>query len=393
MLLPTRNRLDLLRYAVETVRRQDYEDWEIIISDNCSEDDIAGYVRSLQEPRVHYYRTDSFVPVTENWNNALKHCSGDYVIMLGDDDCLMRGYFSTMRKLIDVYEGPDFIYTSAFLYAYPNVMPGFPHGFLQTYGYADFLKDEKEPFWLPRERALEMVRQSMRFKVRFGFNMQFAVTSRKLITTLLQKGDFFQSPYPDYYAMNAMLLAAERMLVFPKPAVAIGISPKSFGYYYFNESEQGGVDFLRNLPDANVAGRIQKVILPGTNMNTSWLLSMETLFMHYGAEFVLSVRYSRYRFLQMLHILRRLIVLGEKAYPDVRRLQLSLSLKEKALFSTLVAPLWLLSRPLSKPYRERLMQLIFEIVGTYPRFKPTKIKGSFMNILEVFEQIDPYKGY
>ena len=41
VLLPTRNRLEYLRYAVETVRRQDYADWEIIVSDNCSEDDIV----------------------------------------------------------------------------------------------------------------------------------------------------------------------------------------------------------------------------------------------------------------------------------------------------------------------------------------------------------------
>jgi glycosyltransferase involved in cell wall biosynthesis len=38
VLLPTRNRLNLLSYAIETVIRQDYSDWEIIISDNCSEE-------------------------------------------------------------------------------------------------------------------------------------------------------------------------------------------------------------------------------------------------------------------------------------------------------------------------------------------------------------------
>jgi len=34
VLIPTRNHLDLLSYAIETVRRQDYSDWEIIVSDN-----------------------------------------------------------------------------------------------------------------------------------------------------------------------------------------------------------------------------------------------------------------------------------------------------------------------------------------------------------------------
>ena len=126
VLLPTRNRLELLKYAVESVRRQDYPDWEIIISDNFSEQDIAGYVASLNEPRIKYYRTGSFIPVTDNWNTALEKSSGDYVTMLGDDDCLMKGYFTAVHHLIQKNDHPDFIYNSAFLYAYPKVMPSFP---------------------------------------------------------------------------------------------------------------------------------------------------------------------------------------------------------------------------------------------------------------------------
>ena len=45
VLLPTKNRLTYLRYAVESVRRQDYPHWEIVISDNHSEEDILGYAQ------------------------------------------------------------------------------------------------------------------------------------------------------------------------------------------------------------------------------------------------------------------------------------------------------------------------------------------------------------
>ena len=78
VLLPTHNRLEYLRYAVESVRRQDATDWEIVVSDDASEEDIAGFVDGLMDPRVRYVRTDRFVPVTDNWNNALRHSRGDY---------------------------------------------------------------------------------------------------------------------------------------------------------------------------------------------------------------------------------------------------------------------------------------------------------------------------
>ena len=38
--------------------------------------------------------------------------------------------------------------------------------------------------------------------------------------------------------MNAILLKAERILVCPYPLVTIGISPKSFRFYYFNKAER-----------------------------------------------------------------------------------------------------------------------------------------------------------
>lgn len=126
VLLPTRNRLALLRYAVESVRQQDYDDWEIIVSDNFSEEDIGGYVRGLGDPRIKHFRTEKSLPVTANWNNALEQSNGDYVIMLGDDDCLMPGYFTRVRQLAEAHGNPDLIYSSGYVYAYPGVMPASP---------------------------------------------------------------------------------------------------------------------------------------------------------------------------------------------------------------------------------------------------------------------------
>ena len=41
ILLPTRDRLELLKLAVESVRLQDYAEWEIIVSDNASSQDVC----------------------------------------------------------------------------------------------------------------------------------------------------------------------------------------------------------------------------------------------------------------------------------------------------------------------------------------------------------------
>jgi len=377
VLLPTRNRLEHLRYAIETVRRQDYGDWEVIVSDNASEEDIAGYVRSLNDPRIRYYRTASFVPVTDNWNNALDKSTGDYVVMLGDDDCLMKGYFSTLRHLIEDRGAPDLVYHSALLYAYPGVMPGFPEGFVQPYGYAGFLKGAKEPFWLEREVALQCVRDSMDFRVTFGFNMQFALVSRRLIDSLRGKGPFFQSPYPDYYAMNAALLKAERILVCPQPLVTIGVSPKSFGFHYVNKSERAGVEFLNNLPDQETVHRLQHILLPGSQSHTSWLLAMEALRSNYGAEAGLTVNYRRYRLLQLLQTGTSLAEL----WPKLGALEkcLAAALRSMAAAANL----------LPSAVRPKLNVALLALLRVYPMYRPRRVTGRFRNILEVHESPDP----
>ena len=43
------------------------------------------------------------------------------------------------------------------------------------------------------------------------------------------------------------------------------------------------------------------VILPGTNMNTSWLLAMETLYRRLGSPPDMAPNYARYRRLQAMH--------------------------------------------------------------------------------------------
>jgi glycosyltransferase involved in cell wall biosynthesis len=399
VLLPTRNRLDLLTYAIETVRRQDYNDWEIVVSDNASEEDIAGYIRSLNEPRIKYVRTQTFVPVTENWNNALKNSSGEYIIMLGDDDCLLKGFFMRMHSLIEEFQYPESIYTNALLYAYPGVMQGYPDGFLQLYGYAPFFRNASQPFLLKKIMAHELVHDAMHFKMSYTFNMQHSVVKRSFIDRLSKNGPFFQSPYPDFYATNVILLMAETLVVNPTPMVAVGISPKSFGYYYFNDQEKKGVDFLNNLPDAETARRMEKVILPGLMDKTAWLISMETIKLNYGSEFRLTVDYKRYRHLQILYVYGQFAKTLHQKDPNLAQYRVEfddlvakLTLWEKVYLSMLrIAALG--TRLVPRSLRGRLVGTILGMISKTPQLTPKKSDRSYENILEVFEHVDPQRYY
>src|SRR4030088_3602025 len=107
VLLPSKERPQLLVYAIDSVRRQSFPDFEIIVSDNASSAPYAELIDPLDDPRIRCVRFEQPVPVTENWNHALSHAAGDYVVMLGDDDALAPGYFEAMAHTIGQSVEPD----------------------------------------------------------------------------------------------------------------------------------------------------------------------------------------------------------------------------------------------------------------------------------------------
>jgi glycosyltransferase involved in cell wall biosynthesis len=373
ILLPTRNRLDYLKLAVETVQRQDSPEWEIAISDNDSSEDIGDHVESLKDERIRYRRTQRFVPVTENWNAALEMSSGDYCVMLGDDDGLLPNYLTRMRALIDEFDGPDLIYTGSLLFTYPGVDPQGPHGYLQSNSYGELFGDARQPFVLPRKQALTAVRKAMQFRLPFNFNMQLSLVSRRLIDRLNAHGDFFQSPFPDFYATCVALLKADRVVVDPRPQVVIGVTPKSYGFYHLNEREQEGRAFL-NADKAPTQ-------LPGTNINEGWLGAMEAIEANYGAEFGMRVNRRRYRLVQAGHVYTRRFR-GIASETEVAELNDRLRTGERILFASANAAAQVLARLLPKSLWNAVSR---RALGQFPSWDPTREEGRYANILDVYE--------
>jgi glycosyltransferase involved in cell wall biosynthesis len=379
ILLPTRNRLEYLKLAVESVLRQDHDDWQLVVSDNDSEQDIQGYVGSLGDPRIVYGRTDRLVPVTENWNRALALSEGEYVIMLGDDDALLDGYLRSMDELISRFEQPDVIYTKALLFTYPGVDPARPSGWLMDHGCGEFFAGASEPFVLEHDRALGLVRGAMSFRLRYDFNAQFALISRRLIDSLRAYGDFYQSDFPDYYSMNAAFLSAERIVVDPAPRVVIGVTPKSYGYFHVNDKEGEGRAFL---------GGGEAAPATGTNINVGWLSAMSALERGVGGDFSLSVDRRRYRFVQAAYVYARYRA-GVSRDGELARLEQELPARERWAYRAANAALGIVDRLVPARRRTAMIGLFNRLVGQLPPIDPAIVEGRYADVLEVCAATTP----
>lgn len=383
ILLPTRNRLDLLRGAIETVRRQHGGDWEIVVSDNASDDDVIGYVASLGDERIAVHRTERFLPVTENWNSALERSSGDYVLMLGDDDGLLPGYVTNLRQLVERFDAPDVVYTSALRLTSPGVRPELPDGELCHYGYASFLRGASEPFVLERAVAHDMVRAAMDFRLTYGYNSQFLAISRRLIDELAPAGPFYKSRFPDYYSTNVAFLTARSIVVDPSPRVVIGVSPKSYGFFHENKREGEGRAFLGGDRDADA--ELDRIALPGSNINVGWLSAVEAIARDHGARYGLRVNRRRFRLLQAAHVYEERFVHERIGDEELVALEQRLNPRERralrfgvraARGAGKVLPARL-QRAGEYAYRRALRQ--------FPRWDPAPLPGRYASVLDVFE--------
>jgi glycosyltransferase involved in cell wall biosynthesis len=101
ILLPTKNRSDILGGAIESALNQSFPDLELIISDN---DDSATATRAVvdnyKDSRIRYHRTSGKLPMHENWETAFGLATGQFVLVLEDKQRLVRNALEILNHYI-----------------------------------------------------------------------------------------------------------------------------------------------------------------------------------------------------------------------------------------------------------------------------------------------------
>ena len=118
--MPTRERHQTLAHSMQTVLQQTYEDFELIVQDNCSSDETREVVEQFDDPRIIYNRSDERISMHANWEQALNLTTGDYVNYIGDDDALMPDCLEKAAGMMEGKKAQLFTW-QAHTYYWPNV--------------------------------------------------------------------------------------------------------------------------------------------------------------------------------------------------------------------------------------------------------------------------------
>lgn len=110
IVIPTFNRADMLKKAIESALLQDYENIEIIVSDNASTDHTPDIISAFTDiSKIRIFRNEQNIGMVANWRKALlEHVKGDWFLMLSDDDVLTDpSYIREAARMIE--EHPELV--------------------------------------------------------------------------------------------------------------------------------------------------------------------------------------------------------------------------------------------------------------------------------------------
>jgi FkbM family methyltransferase len=79
---------------------QEFDDYEIVVSDNSSTAATEELVAQINSPRIRRVRPEKTLSMQENWEFAVEQAQGEFILVLGSDDGLMLHTLKELDRLL-----------------------------------------------------------------------------------------------------------------------------------------------------------------------------------------------------------------------------------------------------------------------------------------------------
>jgi glycosyltransferase involved in cell wall biosynthesis len=118
VIIPTRERAETLYFAIQTALDQTSNNFEVIVSDNFSQDHTREVVRNFNDPRLIYFNTGHRLSMSENWEFALEKARGEYIVFIGDDDAILPDGIQRLETIIQERQNEVYMWAPS-IYFWP----------------------------------------------------------------------------------------------------------------------------------------------------------------------------------------------------------------------------------------------------------------------------------
>ena len=96
--------------AIKSILNQSFNDFELIVVNDCSPDDIENIVKKYHDDRLRYYKNGKNIggkDLVAQWNQCLNYAKGEWSVMASDDDIYHPDFLQEMISLSEKYPQND----------------------------------------------------------------------------------------------------------------------------------------------------------------------------------------------------------------------------------------------------------------------------------------------
>ena len=111
IIMPSYNTAEYIADSIKSVLKQTYENWELIIVDDCSTDGTDEVVKKFSDKRIRYFKNKKNSGAAVSRNRALKLAQGRWIAFLDSDDLWSSKKLETQIDFMK-FNGYYFSYTN-----------------------------------------------------------------------------------------------------------------------------------------------------------------------------------------------------------------------------------------------------------------------------------------
>lgn len=279
VIIPEKDRAEYLVHTLKTCMIQEYPNFEVIVSDDCSEDNSVEVAREAaqKDPRIRVYAHDHHLGMRDNFEFALNQVRPGYVMALGGDDGLVPGCIQRMYEILKE-TGRDLLTWTPAGFSYPSPL------------------NEDSIFHVRRKHAPLEIRKSTDFLTQltrtFDYQVMgcpmfyiYGVASTRLVDRVKSRTkdhSFYYCPTPDGFSGVVLAGEAEDFVMCYEPLSIGGSTIKSQGSNYYRvdarsrkEAEEFFHDNVRRTMHSELASQPYSPLV--TLMTADYLLTARDL--------------------------------------------------------------------------------------------------------------------
>jgi len=146
VIIPVFNRTHLLEPTLRSVLDQQCQDFELIVVDDGSTEDVAAAIGPYRD-RVCLIRQENRGP-GEARNLGIRQAAGQYITFLDSDDLWFPWTLSSYRQAIAQYQSPSFIAGEAIHFTQPSRLAAVSGGVAVFRRFDDYLASARRDIWI-----------------------------------------------------------------------------------------------------------------------------------------------------------------------------------------------------------------------------------------------------